>query len=267
MKKKLLVTGGSGTLGSEIIRKALEDNLYEVSTISTSPEKHIFPENCRVFKADLVTGEGLKDALNGIQLIIHCASSVNDPQHVDYDGTANLIAAADKSVLENLVYVSIVGIDDTDHPYYVMKLKVEQLIAGSGVPFSILRATQFHEYVVDFIKSLTATDKEIKVPTGLKFQTIAVPELAEIFLRMLSSKATGEIAYIGGPEVKGLEDMTAGYLTAIRSQQEILLVEASQPREFRFRTGANLVPYAKYGLITWARFLEALKPKPENILK
>ena len=146
-----------------------------------------------------------------------------------------------------------------NHPYYIIKLKVEKLIAASGIPFSILRATQFHEYVVNFIKSLTATEKEINVPAGLKFQTIAVPELAEIFIRMLAAKATGEIAYIGGPEVKGLEDMAAGYLHAICSEQHVCMVEATQPREFRFRTGANLVPDAKYGQITWARFLEKFK--------
>ena len=110
--------------------------------------------------------------------------------------------------------------------------------------------------MVDFIKNLPTTEKEIDVATGLKFQTIAVPELAEILISMLSKKATGTIACIGGPEIKGLEDMTAEYLQATHSQQQINLVEATQPREFRFRTGANLAPDAKYGQITWAKFLE-----------
>ncbi len=258
MKKNLLVTGGSGTLGSAIIRLALEEGRYEVSTISTDPGKHSFPENCTVFKSDLVTGEGLKEALNGVQLIIHCASSVNDAQHVDYDGTANLLEALDKSTMENLVYVSIVGIDHTDHPYYMMKLKVEQLISGSNIPYSIIRATQFHEYVVAFIKSLNATDQEINVPSGLKFQTIAVPELAERLLGMLSAKATGSVTTVGGPEIMGLEDMTSEYLNSIGSHQRLHLIDASQPREFRFRTGANLVPDAKYGQITWASFLKGV---------
>ena len=129
MKKKLLITGGSGTLGSAIIRQSLEEGEYEVSTISTDPGKYSFPENCEVFKADLVTGEGLKEALNGVQLIIHCASNVTNAQQVDYDGTVNLLAALDKSTLENLVYISIVGIYDTEHPYYMIKLKVEKLLA------------------------------------------------------------------------------------------------------------------------------------------
>jgi uncharacterized protein YbjT (DUF2867 family) len=259
MKKKLLVTGGSGTRGSAIINQALKEGRYEVSTISTDPEKHTFPVKCRVFKSNLATAEGLKEALNDVQLIIHCASSVTDPQHVDFDGTANLIAVLGRSVFENLVFVSIVGIDHTDHPYYMMKLKVEQLIAGSGIPYSILRATQFHEYVIDFIKSLKAMDHEINVPSGLKFQTIAVPELAEILLAMLPAKASGAITTVGGPEIMGLENMAADYLNAIGSQQQLHLVDASQPREFRFRTGANLAPDAKHGQITWARFLEGLK--------
>ena len=259
MKKKLLVTGGSGTLGSAIIKQAIEDGRYEVRTISTDPGKHSFPKECRVFKSDLTTANGLEHALKDVQLIIHCASSVTDPQHVDFDGTANLIAVLDRSVFENLEFVSIAGIDHTDHPYYMMKLKVEQLIAGSGILYSILRATQFHEYVVDFIKSLKATDHDINVPSGLKFQTIAVPELAEILLAMVTAKASGAITTVGGPEIMALEHMAADYLNAIGSQQQLNMVDASQPREFRFRTGANLVPDSKFGKITWARFLEGIK--------
>ncbi len=259
MKKKVLITGGSGTLGSAIIKLAIEDDRYEVSTLSTDPEKHVFPSNCRVFKADLTSANGLQEALKGIQLIIHCASSVTDPQHVDVDGTSNLLAALDQSIIENFVYVSIVGIDHTDHPYYVMKEKVEQLIAASGIPYSILRATQFHEYVIAFIKGLKASAMAIDVPTGLKFQPIAVSELAGAYLEMLTKKATGTITAIGGPEILGLEEMTAAYLKAVSSQQQLKLVEPSQPREFRFRTGANLVPEARYGQITWTRFLEGIK--------
>jgi len=259
MKKKLLITGGSGTLGSAIIQLALKTGRYEVSTLSTDPGKHSFPETCRVFKGDLITGEGLREALNTVQLIIHCASSVNDAQRVDLNGTANLLAALDSSTIENLVYVSIVGIDHVDHPYYMIKVKVEQLIAGSGIPYSIMRATQFHEYVVAFIRSLKATDAEINVPSGLKFQPIAVPDLAEMLLELSSAKATGLVSFVGGPEILGLEDMTAAYLNATRSQQKLHLIEPAQPRELRFRTGANLVPHAKYGKITWARFLEGME--------
>ena len=113
VKKKLLVTGGSGTLGSSIIKLAIESGRYEVRTISTDPEKHNFPTDCTVFKSNLATGEGLKNALLGVDFVIHCASSASDTRQVDYEGTANLLKALDEEAIENLIYVSIVGIDDS----------------------------------------------------------------------------------------------------------------------------------------------------------
>jgi uncharacterized protein YbjT (DUF2867 family) len=230
-----------------------------VNTISTDPEKHNFPTACSVFKADLATGEGVRKALRGAHFVIHCASNASDTRRVDYDGTANLLKALDEEVIENLIYVSIVGIDDSTYPYYMAKLQVEQLISNSGVPYSILRATQFHEFILSFIKRLNATDHEIKVPEGLKFQSIAVSDLSEILLRMIASKPTGEVTSVGGPEITNFEIMVINYLYAIKGRQQILPVDPTQPREVIFSKGKNLVSEARYGKITWAHFLEGLK--------
>lgn len=259
MKKKLLITGGSGTLGSSIIKLAIGNGHYYVTTISTDPEKHNFPTNCTVFKSDLVTGEGLKNALSGVHFVIHCASSVVNTQQVDYDGTINLLKALDETVIENLIYVSIVGIDHSTYPYYMTKLKVEQLIANSGIPYSILRATQFHDFVLSFIKRLNATDHEIKVPKGLKFQSIAVPDLSALLLSMISSKPTREVTSVGGQEITDFESMVIKYLHVIKGRQQIVQIEPTQAREMLFSEGKNLVPGSKYGRITWAHFLESLK--------
>lgn len=259
VKKKLLITGGSGTLGSSIIKLAIESGRYDVSTISTDPEKHNFPTSCEVFKCDLVTGEGLKNALFGVHFVIHCASNVFDTQRVDYDGTANLLKALDEETIENVIYVSIVGIDNSTYPYYMAKRQVEQLIANSGVPYSILRATQFHEFVLAFIKRLNATDHEMKVPRGLKFQSIAVSDLSEILLRMITSKPTGEVTSVGGLEITNFETMVNKYLYEIKGRQQIIMVDPSEPREVIFSMGKNVVTESMYGKITWASFLEGLK--------
>lgn len=259
MKKKLLITGGSGTLGSSIIKQAIESDCYDVSTISTNPEEHNFPAKCSVFKSNLVTGEGLTEALAGVSFVIHCASSVVDTERVDYDGTLKLLRALDKDTIQNLIYVSIVGIDNSTYPYYMVKSRVEQLIASSGVPYSILRTTQFHDFVLAFIKGLYAADHEIKVPKGVKFQSIAVPEVSELLIRMVTSKPGGCITSVGGPEIMDLEVMVIKYLQAIKSKLDVASIDPIQPREIIFSKGKNLTSESKYGNITWTDFLESLK--------
>jgi uncharacterized protein YbjT (DUF2867 family) len=200
----------------------------------------------------------LKNALFGVHFVIHCASSVIDTQRVDYGGTQNLLKALNEVAIENLIYVSIVGIDDSTYPYYMAKLQVEQLLANSGIPYSILRSTQFHDFVLAFIKRLNTTDHEIKVPKGLKFQSIAVSDLSEILLRMISSKPTGEVTFVGGQEITDFEIMVIKYLYKIKGRQQIILVDPMQPREVIFSKGKNLVTESRYGKITWVDFLESI---------
>ena len=138
------------------------------------------------------------------------------------------------------------------------KLQVEQLIANGGIPYSILRATQFHEFVLALIKRLNATDHEIKVPEGLKFQSIAVSDLSEILLRMITLKPTRKVTSVGGPEIINFEVMVSNYLCAIKGRQQIIPVDPTQPREIIFSKGKNLIYESRHGKITWAQFLESL---------
>src|SRR2546429_5743133 len=125
LEPMILVTGGTGALGRVLVA-LLREGGHEVRVLS------------RRTGADLLTGAGLAEALDGTDVIVHCAT---DGRH-DVDATRNLIAAASG---QHLVYVSIVGIDRIPFPYYRLKLACERLVEECGLPWTTLRATQFHD--------------------------------------------------------------------------------------------------------------------------
>jgi len=96
-------------------------------------------------RASLETGEGLDTAVAGTEVIIHAASSsTRRAQQVDVVGTERLLAAAHRAGVGHFIYISIVGIEQVPFPYYRYKLAAEKLVEAGGVPWSILRTTQFH---------------------------------------------------------------------------------------------------------------------------
>lgn len=110
---KILVTGGTGSLGSQVVNR-LHTRGCEVKTLSRS-------KRSGTVQGDLLTGEGLERAVEGIDVIIHCASSPTNPRQVDVEGTKRLLQAAERAGVSHIVFVSIVGVDRNPfYPYYEM---------------------------------------------------------------------------------------------------------------------------------------------------
>ena len=102
-------------------------------------------------RGDLATGLDLTTALAGAELVVHAASDPRgDPWQVDVAGTRRLVEAVDRDRLQHLVYVSIVGVDRIPYGYYRAKFAAEQVLLASGLPVTLLRVTQFHDFV-DFL--------------------------------------------------------------------------------------------------------------------
>ena len=145
---KVLVTGGTGVLGRELVR--LLDDRAEVKVLSRRPT-----DRPGYFRGDLDTGEGLAAAIDGVDVVAHCATAADyrRPRR-DVDGTRRLLEAAGGQQ-PHVVYISIVGIDRIPLGYYRAKLATEDLIRGSGVPWTVFRTTQFHDLVLMFVMLLT----------------------------------------------------------------------------------------------------------------
>jgi uncharacterized protein YbjT (DUF2867 family) len=142
----ILITGGTGTLGRAVI-KQLTGTEHTIKTISTKENPELY-DGVKMVVADLTKPESLPVTINDAAMIIHCASNPLNAKVVDLEGTRNLLAAIDKTRVKHFIYISIAGVDKSQFPYYMVKHKVEQLIEAAGIPFTILRATQFHDFVL-----------------------------------------------------------------------------------------------------------------------
>jgi uncharacterized protein YbjT (DUF2867 family) len=162
MAKLILVTGGTGTLGRVVAERLLDAGAHVrvlsrgLRTIGRAPQ----------VVGDVRTGEGLAEAMRDVNAVVHCV----DPAH-------HVVDAALAAGKPHLVFISIVGVDRVPLGYYRRKLADEQLIADSGLPWTVLRATQFHDLIAAALRIL-AKPPVLLVPAGWRFQPIDVRDVA-----------------------------------------------------------------------------------------
>ena len=255
--EKIIVTGGTGLLGSEVVRQLLSRGL-KVGVLSSQIEP-VAPGEVEVFQGDLRSGAGLSEVLVEARVVIHCASNFSSFTDTDIGGTANLLKAIDMARLPHLVYISIVGVDDSSYPYYVAKRAVEEMILASGVPCTILRTTQFHDFVLNMIRQvLDGGDEVALVPDGIRFQSVDIREVAQELIRVGLSEPGGLLAEFGGPEVWRLEEMFEEFLRVSGIVREWKAYPVAGLRYDNFRTGVNIVADRRCGKVTWTEYLRSL---------
>lgn len=244
---KILVTGGTGSLGSVVVDR-LRTVGCNVYTLSRSGRPG-------TVQGDLLTGVGIEQAVKGIDVIVHCASSPSNPRQVDVSGTKRLLQAAERSGVSHIVFVSIVGVDHNPfYPYYGMKFEVEQMIEHASIPWTILRATQFYEFVLKLIQFLDRLPV-MMMPKGFLLQPIDTREVAERLVELALSAPKGCVPDVGGPEVLTAAELARAYFKATGRKRRIVEVPVPGKIAQAFRTGAQLCPDQKYGKITWEEFL------------
>ncbi len=247
-----LITGGTGVLGSELAPRFAVAG-YDVRIMSRRPA----PEGTTYqwAQADLATGAGLAEAVAGADLIVHCATNNVRTKGTDVRGTQRLLEHARAAGTANLFYISIVGIDRIPFPYYKHKLTTEKLIEESGVPYSILRATQFHALLDRFLSMLVRLPF-VFVPKDFKFQLIDAGEVAERMVQQAAAGPTGRLPDLGGPELLRFGDIARTWLQARRKRALLLPLPLFGRIAAGFRNGYNCAPDHADGKITWGEWLE-----------
>jgi uncharacterized protein YbjT (DUF2867 family) len=251
---EVLVTGGTGSLGRRVVDR-LRGPGYEVRTLSRSAR------GAGVVRGDLLTGEGLARALEGVDILIHCASNPRKPRQTDVEGTGRLLEAAGRADVSHVVFVSIVGVDRNPHlPYYRAKLEAERIVERSSVPWTILRATQFHEFVLKQIRLLERLPV-MMAPKGFLLQPMDIGEVADRMAELALSEPAGRVPDIGGPEIRTLPDLARSYLKATGRRRRVVEVPVPGKAARALREGALLAPDQAYGEIQWEEFLDGtLRP-------
>lgn len=246
---RVLVTGGTGVLGRELVR-FLEPEA-DVQVLTRRPDGR--PGYVR---GDLDTGEGLVAAMDGVEVIAHCASAADyrRPRR-DVEQARRLLAAA-REGRPHIVYISIVGIDRVPFGYYRAKLAVEELLAESGMPWTVLRTTQFHDLALLFL--MLATKPPVTVlPRGFRGQPVDVGEVAGTMAKLVLGEPAGRVPDMGGPRVEDGEEMLRLFLTATRRRRALVKVPLPGRVAAAFRAGGHLLSDGVRGERTFEEYLRA----------
>jgi uncharacterized protein YbjT (DUF2867 family) len=242
MANRVLVTGGTGTVGRIVV-----DNLVtagkNVRVLSRGRRRHQRADVEHVV-GDVRTGEGLDAAVDGVDTVVHC---VVPAQH--------LVAAAKRAGAPHLVYVSIVGVDRIPFGFYRKLLTEERLIAGSGLPWTVLRATQFHDLIALFLRML-AKSPVMPLPSGLSFQPVDVREVGERLAVLALGEPVGRAPDFGGPQVRAFGDLARSYLAIVGKRRPIVPIRLPGKAFRAFRAGGNLAPEHAAGKITFEQYLD-----------
>jgi uncharacterized protein YbjT (DUF2867 family) len=209
---KILVIGGSGLIGSQVIAQ-LKELGHEA--VSASPRSGV----------DTVTGAGLAEAVAGAHTVVDLSNSPSfddEPvMHFFTTSTKNLLAAERAAGVQHHVALSIVGADRTQESGYMRaKCAQEKLIEESGCPYSIVRATQFFEFV-DGIADSATDGNTVRLPHGA-FQPIAAKDVATAVTRATVSEPVNGIINIAGPEKLGMDDFVRNRLTASGDPRQVV---------------------------------------------
>jgi uncharacterized protein YbjT (DUF2867 family) len=249
---KILVTGGSGVLGSQVVerlRAAGHQALVMSRRGGAGPDWR---------QADIASGQGLATALGGAEAVVHAASAaaeITKIKRTDIEGTDRLVREAEKAGIKHIVYISIVGVDRIDYGYYRAKLAAEDTIRAGGVPWSIVRATQFHEFV-DRILRATAKGPFLFVPRGMSDQPVAGSEVAEFLAALATTPPTHSIDDLGGPDIIAVEELARTWLQRRDEHRRLVRVPIPGKAGPGFRAGLHLSPGGRRGRQTWSDWLE-----------
>jgi uncharacterized protein YbjT (DUF2867 family) len=251
----ILVTGGTGTLGRQVVAR-LQASGRPVRVMARHPAR---VEGAEVLVGDLATGEGVDTALSGVEVVVHCAGSAKG----DEVKARTLIDAAKRAGIQHIVYISVVGaartpmegwIDRAMFGYFGAKHAAEQVIAESGIPWTTLRATQFHDLTYKTLDQL-ARMPVMPIFAGMSFQPIDSGEVADRLAELALGKPSGLVPAMAGPRVYGMDELARSYLAATHRSKPIFGMPVFGAAGRAQKSGVNLARDRAVGRGTWEEFL------------
>ncbi|OBI30449.1 NmrA family transcriptional regulator [Mycobacterium sp. E1386] len=242
MANRVLITGGTGTVGRAVVDRLTAAG-KNVRVLSRGRRRHQRTDVEHVV-GDVQTGDGLDAALDGVDTIVHCVYP-----------SGHLVAAAKRAGSPHLVYVSIVGIDRVPFGLYRMMLANERTIAESGLPWTVQRATQFHDLIAVILRML-AKPPVMALPAGLKFQPVDVRDVGARLARLALGEPIGRAPDLGGPQPRALEDLARSYLAIVGKRRRIVPIRLPGKVFGELRAGALLTSEHADGVMTFEQYLQ-----------
>lgn len=245
----VLVTGATGTLGREVVRLLVARG---AAVRGLSRRARAGGDGVEWAVGDLVSGAGIAEAMAGVEVVVDCATT---QKKEDLAGVRTLVARAREAGVRHLVYVSIVGIDRVPISYYNTKLACERVVRESGLGWTVLRVTQFHDLVLRFF------DASVKLPvfpvlSGTACQPVDVREVAAAVADLVGEEPAGFAPEVGGPQVRSYRELAEAYLRAAGRRRLLLTLRVPGAAGRGFRAGGNLTPDRAVGRGTFEEALE-----------
>ena len=250
MTTPILVTGGTGTLGRHVV-PLLRQAGQDVRVLSRQPRDR--GDGTDYVVGDLTTGEGVAAALRGVGTVLHLAGRPKG----DDAATRNLVRAATATgAVEHLVAISVIGADRVPIGYFRMKAEVERVVAESGLPWTVLRAAQFHDLALKVAEGM-ARSPVVPAPGGIRWEPVDARDVAARLVELtLGGAPAGRVPDLAGPAVHALGDLVRDYLNAAGKRRPMLPVRVPGKVGRAYRTGDNLAgDSADRGTRTWEAFL------------
>jgi uncharacterized protein YbjT (DUF2867 family) len=209
---KIVVIGGTGLIGSKVVAR-LEKSGHEV--VAASPDSGV----------NTLTGEGLADALRGAAVVVDVSNSpsFDDAAVLEFfeTSTRNQLDAEEKAGVGHHVALSVVGTQQMgDSGYFRAKIAQEVLITGSSIPFTIVHATQFFEFL-PALADMHADGDTVRVPAAL-FRPMAADDVGDAVARAAEAPPVNGIVEVGGPEVFSLEELVGRALEARGDDRKVI---------------------------------------------
>ncbi|MDE3721692.1 NAD(P)H-binding protein [Nocardiopsis sp. N85] len=246
MNAPVLVTGGTGGLGSLIV-PLLRAAGREVRLLTRGSRP---PEGLRHVTADLRTGQGIDPAVEGVGTVLHLAGGPKG----DDAATRNLVAAAELAGVEHLLLISVIGADRLPIGYFRAKAESERALRESSVPWTILRAAQFHDLTLAMVRAL-AKSPLVPVP-GMRWEPVDARDVAERLTALTLGAPAGRVPDLAGPEVLPMGHLLRTYLAARGTRRLTVPLRIPGAVGRSYRAGENLAgAEAERATRTWEGFL------------
>jgi uncharacterized protein YbjT (DUF2867 family) len=258
----ILVTGGTGGLGHRVVPR-LRAAGRNVRVLSRRP--HHSGDRIEHVTGDLTKGEGVAAAVEGAEIVLHCAATgrIRD----DTVQAQNLVRAAEHAGVTHILNISVVGadripvktvMDRSMFAYFAAQRAVEVAIEESGLPWTNLRATQFYDgFILVMVRGMSRLPV-VPMPSGVRFQPVDADEVAARLADLSLGPPAGQVPDIAGPKIHDAEYLLRSYLAAVGKRRWVVNIPLGGGAAAAIRAGANLAPDHAVGRRTWEEFLATL---------
>ncbi|WP_420879636.1 SDR family oxidoreductase [Rhodococcus sp. (in: high G+C Gram-positive bacteria)] len=250
-----LVAGGTGVAGRAVVAELVRRGetvrvLSRRGAALGAGVEHV--------AGDLITGEGLANALEGVDIVIDTTDGkTRRTRAVLTTGAEHLLSAAHAAGVSRAVLLSIVNVDRSTFGYYRAKTEQEHRYAESPLPTQVVRATQFHEFV-PMLCAPTSKLGLIPAFTGARFQSIDTSDVARALVDAAQHESvTAEPVVVAGPQVLTMREMAQAWKAATGARGRVTNLPMPGAMGAFWRNGWNLVPDNRFGTVTFDQWLAA----------